>query len=125
MPHNLPPPELAKSWKIGILHDEIDGLNSAFEIPQSFDPGEKELLIEMRDRIQQWVGELHGLSKPKSTRDDIDWRFHILDNVINNYSLILEEDESLDDSDCSEIEEDIKRLKQWKAELRLQKKVLQ
>ena len=122
MPRNPKPPKLTKTWKMEILQIEIDSVNSTFEMPQTLDPGEEALLIQIRDGIEQWADELKGASKTKLTRDDIDWRIDVLDERIKCNLWIVEEDDSLDDSDRLAMMKENEGLKQWKAELRAQKR---
>ncbi|MDO9537544.1 MAG: hypothetical protein Q7J68_04410 [Thermoplasmata archaeon] len=111
--------KLAKSWQIEILQNEIDSLNDVLgRTSELFDPEEKDGLIETRNSIEQWADELKGVSKPKLSLEDIDERCHILDNEINMFSEILLHEETLNDSEASDLKDDIKKLKQWKTELR-------
>ena len=118
MSRNPNTPKLAKSWQIEILQNEIDSLNDMLERYEFTDPEEKDGLINTRILIEQWADELKGVSEPKLSREDIDERSHILDNEINMFSQILLHEETLDDSEASDLKDDIKKLKQWKAELR-------
>ena len=128
MPGKTKPPKLTKAWKIRILQEEIDSSDFTLEswdiYNSASDQEENEMVIATKNEVERWMNELKGISQPKLSMDDLDWRIHILDNDIDAMSQIQKYEETLTNDNRTGFKEDIKKLKVWEAELREQKKKL-
>ena len=128
MPGKTKPPKLTKAWKIRILQEEIDSSDLTLESWDIYNSAsyqeENEMVIATKNEVERWMNELKGISQPKLSMDDLDWRIHILDNDIDAMSQIQKYEETLTNDNRTGFKEDIKKLKVWEAELREQKKKL-
>ena len=93
MPRRKKQPKLTRAWKIRILQDEIDSSDLTLEswdiYNSASDQEEKEMVNAIKNDVELWMNELKGVSQPKLSMDDIDWKIHILDNNISAISQIL------------------------------------
>ena len=112
------PTSINKSWKIEILMNEIDSLNTTLSTPKFYNPEDKEILIELMYFTKTWLAELEGKAQPKLSKNNIDQKINFIDSSIKMWSQILDFEKNLPDEDRFGIEDDIKKFKAWKAELK-------
>jgi len=118
MPRKPKPPTIEKHWKIEVLTNALDSVETTLSSPNFYDPEEKESLIWLRDFNKSWLAELEGKAQPNLSKDKIDQKINFIDDEISMWSQIPASDESLPDDERAGILEDIQKLRLWKAELR-------
>jgi len=123
-------PDLNMEFKLTILESEKE---SNEDLIRRVEGGEEIGLdeSEMEDHLEwfreelssinRWMDDIRMKNDVTLSREDLDFRREILDREIESHEQILEMDDSLTERDIKDIKDNIRKIGEWKRELRRSK----
>ena len=82
------------------------------------DSEDYEFFKEYQFDLLRWIEDIKKNNTEVLTKEDLEFRIHILQNEMECREDVLEDDPSLKDKDIKDIKENIRKIGEWKRELR-------
>jgi hypothetical protein len=124
MPRKQRPLNVPLKFKLETLGNIILSDLEACRPESGITADDKQMLMARIKDLTAWIKELEGSPGEGLSPENINSRIYILDDEIEMWSLVINQEKSLSDEDRAGMVADIKRFKQWKAELSAQRKRL-
>lgn len=122
MPRKQMPQPVPLKFKLETLGNIILSDLEACQPESGIKEDDKQMLMVRIKDLTAWIKELEGSPGMGLSPGDIEWRICIMDDEIEMWRMVINQEESLNDEDRAGMVADIKRFRQWKVELSAQRK---